>query len=262
MAPEAIQPDDLGALPAAARAEAISSVDWFVAASKAVCDQTGVLASRISRRVLTMGIGCPPTRSSPIGDVPAAWELKSLGEVARFACGKTKPKDASHVSSAARCIPIFSAKGLLGFSGSSLRSGATIVVGRVGAHCGSVHFVSDAASWITDGALFVYETRPEVDLRFLYYSLRRLDLPSLRHVGRQPSISLSTIYPLLLALPPRDEQGEICNLLSSVEALQESHDKVLAQSTRLRSVLAAYAPAGRAEPGRSARADVSTPKGA
>jgi type I restriction enzyme S subunit len=249
MTPETIRPDTAGARPtgtpvaplAQAQPEAISAVDRFVAASGTVRDQAGLLAGRIGRRLLTVGFGHAPTRTSPIGDVPASWGVKSLGEIARFSSGKAKPKDASRVPSPSRNIPIFSGKGLLGYSGSSLRSGATIVVGRVGAHCGSVHFVSDPECWITDAALFVYETRPEVDLRFLYHSLRRLDLPSLRSTGRQPLISLSTIYPLLLALPPLDEQRGICDILAAAETLREAHDRVLAQSMRLRSALAAYA---------------------
>ena len=262
MTPETIRPGPPGAPPVDAQAAAMDAVDRFVAASGTVREQAGVLASRIGRRLLTMGIGRPPTRTSPIGDVPASWEVKSVGEIARFSSGKTKPKDASRVPSPSRGIPIFSGKGLLGYSGSCLRSGATIVVGRVGAHCGSVHYVPDPACWITDAALFVYETRPEVDLRFLYHSLRRLDLPSLRSTGRQPLISLSTIYPLLLALPPLDEQREICDILAAVETLREAHDRVLAQSMRLRSALAACAGAVRAEPGRGDRSDLNTPKGA
>ena len=239
----------------------MGSVDRYVVASQAVLDQVRVLGNRISRRVLTMGMGSPSLRSSPIGDIPAAWEVRSLGEIARFACGKTKPRDASRVRSPSHPVPIFSGKGLLGFGASSLRSSATIVVGRVGARCGSVHLVSDSACWVTDAALFVYETRPEVDLGFLYHSLRRLDLPSLRSMGRQPLISLSTIYPLLLALPPLDEQREICDLLFSVEALREAQDKVLAQARRVRSALGADTAAGQ-EPGRSLRGDLNTPKGA
>ena len=262
MSAESIRPDAAGALPADARGEVVGAVEAFETASGTVRDQAAVLAGRIGQRLLTMGIRLSPVRTSPIGDVPASWEVKSVGEIARFSSGKTKPKDASRVPSPSRSIPVFSGRGLLGYSGSSLRSGATIVVGRVGAHCGSVHYVADPACWVTDAALFVYETRPEVDLRFLYYSLRRLDLPSIRSGGRQPLISLATIYPLLLALPPLEEQREICDVLAAVETLGEAHDRVLAQSVRLRSALTAYAAAAGAEPGRGGQPGVNTPRGA
>jgi type I restriction enzyme S subunit len=140
-------------------------------------------------------------------------------------------------------VPVFSGTGLLGFCGNALHRGATIVVGRVGAHCGAIHLVSEEECWITDAALYVYEARPEVDLRFLSCSLRRLDLTSLRTTDRQALISLSTIYPLLLALPPLEEQREICALMSAVETLRDAQDRVLAHVRRVRAALLAAAPA-------------------
>jgi type I restriction enzyme M protein len=262
MTPETIRLESLGEPPGDAQAGAIDAVDGFVAASEKARDQAGALAGRIRRRLLAAGIRRSPTRPSPIGDVPVSWEVKSVGEIARFSSGKTKPKDAFRVPSPSRSVPIFSGKGLLGYSGNCLRNGATIVVGRVGTHCGSVHYVSDPACWITDAALFVYETRPEVDLRFLYHGLRGLDLPALRKPGRQPLISLSTIYPLLIALPPLEEQREICDLLAVADTLQEAHERVLAQLMRLRSALAASAGAGQAEPGASGGTGLNRPRGA
>lgn len=226
-------------LPAGVPADALGSVDRFLGASQSVIDQLTRVQRRLAQRLLTRGMGHSAFTSGPIGDIPAAWEVKSLGEIARFACGKTKPKDATHVRSRSHSVPIYSGKGLLGFSGSSLRQGATIVVGRVGAHCGEVHLVVEEASWITDNALFVYETRPEVDLPFLYYSLRQLDLSSLRNAGRQPLISLSTIYPVLLAMPPLEEQRRIRDLLVSLETFREAQDRVLGQAKRVRSALTA-----------------------
>jgi restriction endonuclease S subunit len=212
--------------------ELIRWVDRVLRASASVTDQLTRVGIGIEQRLLTGGTG------DPRGEMPAAWRVKPLGDVARFACGKTKPRDAAHLRSPTNFVPIYGGKGLLGFSGTALRRGATIVIGRLGAHCGEFHFVPDEESWITDNALFVYETRPEVDLRFLYYSLRRLDPAALRTTGRQPLISLSTIYPVLVALPPLEEQRRICEVLLSMEALREAEDKVLVQAKRVRSVLA------------------------
>ena len=235
-------------LPVCPREDVARSIDQFLGASQSVIDQLAVIRKMLSQRLVTKGIGHRSLRTGPTGDIPDAWEVRSLGEIARFASGKPKPKDASHAFSRPHATPIYGAKGLLGFSSSILRNGPTIVVGRVGAHCGALHFVSDEASWITDNALFVYETRPEVDLRFLYHSLCELDLPSLRSTGRQPVISLSTIYPILLALPPLPEQREICEFLSSVESLVEVQGRVLGQARRVRSAFSAGVPPVTAAP--------------
>ncbi|OHD72879.1 MAG: hypothetical protein A2177_03190 [Spirochaetes bacterium RBG_13_68_11] len=238
------RPDVPRVLPADARAETVQAVDRFLASSRAVRDQVSMLAGAIGRRVLTTGMGRPRLRDSPIGRVPAAWELRSLGEIACFASGRAKPKDFFRVRSPSHPVPVFSGKGLLGFCGNALHRGATIVVGRVGIHCGAIHLVFEEECWITDAALYVYETRPEVDLRFLYHSLRRLDLASLRTTDHQPLISLSTIYPLLLALPPLEEQREICALMSAAETLRDAQDMVLAHARRVRSALLAAVMAG------------------
>jgi type I restriction enzyme S subunit len=165
--------------------------------------------------------------------------VKSLGEIASLASGKTKPKDLSYLQSRTHAIPIYGGKGLLGFSSSFLRQGPTIILGRLGARCGAVHFVADERSWITDNALFVYESRPEVDLRFLYHSLCNLDLSSLRNMGRQPLISLATLYPVLLGVPPLAEQREICEVLASLETLITAQEKVLEQTRKVQSALPA-----------------------
>jgi type I restriction enzyme S subunit len=232
----------LDALPRERQAGVFGSVDLFIGASQSVIDQMDVVRKGLVQRLLWKGMGHQAFKRSPIGDIPAGWDVKPLGEIARLASGKTKPKDASHVRSPSHSVSIYGGKGLVGFSGSSLRKGVTVVVGRIGAHCGEVHFVSEEESWITDNALFVYETKPEVDIRFLYHSLSQRDLSSLRNLGRQPLISLSIMYPILLALPPLTEQRRICEVLLSLETLMDVQDRVLGQAQRVRSALRADLP--------------------
>jgi type I restriction enzyme S subunit len=204
-------------------------------ASQSVMDQLVVFRRCLVQRLLTQGVGHAAFKTTPLGDIPVSWDVRSLGEVASLASGKAKPKDSSYLRSPSHPIPIYGGNGLLGFTGTSLRTGSTIIIGRIGARCGACHFVSDEESWITDNALFVYETRPEVDLRFLYYSLCHRDPSSLRNMGSQPLISLAAIYPLLLAVPPLAEQREISEILRSLEDLMEAQDKVLHQTKKLRS---------------------------
>jgi type I restriction enzyme S subunit len=231
-------------------AEAIRCIDAFLGSTRRVQHQASRFEAALSRHLLTKGSRPHSTRRTPLGDLPESWEILSLGEVAQLASGRTKPSGASRVPSPSCSVPIYGPRGRIGFSEKSLRSGPTVVVGRVGRYCGSVHYVAEASCWVTDAALFVYEARPEVDLRFLFHALQQLDLPSLRRPGRQPLISLSTIYPLPVALPPLEEQREICRLLESVLRVREAQDRVLEQAARLRSVLLA-APADLSRPRRA-----------
>jgi hypothetical protein len=230
--------------PAGQPADLAASLEQFRRATRSVIDQAAVVHASLRGRLLTRGLRHRDFKIGPYGEIPAEWQLRSLGEVARFASGKRKPRDVVHAPSASHHIPVYGGKGLLGFGASTLRKGATIVVGRVGTHCGDVHFVPDEASWITDNALFVYENRPEADLRFLFHALSLMDLPSLSTRGRQPVISLSAIYPLPIALPPLAEQQEICEILSSLGAFREVQENVLIQAQRIGSLLPArFSPA-------------------
>ncbi len=224
-------------LPADRGTEALRSLERSIGAGQSVIDRLAGFRTSLLHRLLCKGTGHTAFTSSPLGNIPASWEVRSLGEIAILTSGKTKPKDASHVRSASHSVPIYGANGLLGFTGAPLHRGNTIVIGRIGARCGAVRFVSDEACWITDNALFIYETRPQIDLRFLSYSLFHANLASLRNMGRQPLISLATIYPVLLAVPPLAEQREISDVLLSLEALGEAQEKVLGQMKRLWTAL-------------------------
>lgn len=215
------------------------SCERSLCATQSVLDQLAVLRGSLSRRLLRRGMGHTAFKSSPLGDIPVSWDVRSLGEIASLTSGKAKPRDWSYLMSLSRPVPIYGGNGLLGFTSNHLRTGKTIVIGRIGARCGAVHFVPDEISWITDNALFTYETRPGLELRFLYYSLCHLDLASVRSKGRQPVISLGTIYPLLLAVPPIAEQREISEVLTSLDTLMHANAKVLEQSKKMRSALLA-----------------------
>jgi len=221
-----------------APSDALEALRQSVQATQSIIDRLPAFRTSLLRRLLRQGMGHTAFPTGPLGRIPASWEVRSVGDLASLTSGKAKPGDSSHLQSPSRSVPVYGGSGLLGFTRNALRAGSTIVVGRIGVHCGAVRFIADEASWITDNALFVYETRPEIDLRFLYYSLLYLDLRSLRNEGRQPLISLAAIYPALIAVPPLPEQRDIAAILLSVDALAEVQGRVLDQSKRLQSALA------------------------
>jgi hypothetical protein len=133
-------------------AEAIRCIDAFLGSTRRVQHQASRFEAALSRHLLTKGSRPHSTRRTPLGDLPESWEILSLGEVAQLASGRTKPSGASRVPSPSCSVPIYGPRGRIGFSEKSLRSGPTVVVGRVGRYCGSVHYVAEASCWVTDAA--------------------------------------------------------------------------------------------------------------
>ncbi len=75
----------------------------------------------------------------------SGWKECKLGDVIKFGNGKRKPKSDGDV-------PIFGGNGILGYSSESNYERETIIIGRVGAYCGSVYY-HDKPIWVSDNAL-------------------------------------------------------------------------------------------------------------
>jgi len=85
--------------------------------------------------------------------------------------------------------PVYGGNGIAGWHAEYFIEQPTIVIGRVGAYCGSIH-ITKPFSWITDNGLYVTEfLKKDVNQFFLALMLKELNLNRFAKVGGQPSIS-------------------------------------------------------------------------
>ncbi len=105
-------------------------------------------------------------------------------------------------------IPVYGGNGITGHHDQSNISEATIVIGRVGFYCGSVHLTENIA-WVTDNALIVSFPRSLVTRDFAYFLLKATNLRIDSASTAQPVISGTKIYPIEISLPSIEEQTEI-----------------------------------------------------
>ena len=73
------------------------------------------------------------------------WREVKLDEVVKFGNGKKKPDSEGN-------IPIYGGNGILGYSSEANYDDETIIIGRVGAYCGSVYYENNPI-WVSDNAL-------------------------------------------------------------------------------------------------------------
>lgn len=76
-------------------AEILSSADEVIAATRAVIEQTRKVKQGVLERLLTRGIGHTRFKQTEIGEIPEAWSLKSIGDIANVKAGAT-PSRALH----------------------------------------------------------------------------------------------------------------------------------------------------------------------
>lgn len=140
------------------------------------------------------------------------WSRMSLGDVLRLEYGKPLPKDRRSSDGA---YPAFGANGEKCRTDDALCAEAGIVVGRKGS-AGEVN-LTDGPFWPLDVTYFVDFDRAEHDLRFLFYLLGYLDLPSLAK-GVKPGLNRNDAYAITCLIPPLAEQERIVGLLDEAFA--------------------------------------------
>jgi len=96
-------------------------------------------------------------------------------------------------------IPVYGGNGINGYHTEGNVTNRTVVIGRVGYYCGSVHFTPNKA-WVTDNALVVNLPNTLFDINYIYWLLLGTNLRENTSSSAQPVISGEKIYPIKDAL--------------------------------------------------------------
>ena len=167
-----------------------------------------------------------------------SWEEKTLGQIIKVSSGQGLT---SKNMNAEGRVPVYGGNGVTGYHDKSTINMSTIVIGRVGFYCGSIHFIHEPA-WVTDNALIVRFDDSQIDIRFLYWLLSHTDLRKNDSSTAQPVISGSKIYPTTVRIPLYSEQQEIVSIIESVlnkeKVAKESCDIVENIDLMKKSILA------------------------
>ena len=113
-------------------------------------------------------------------------------------------------------IPVYGGNGITGYHSQANVFEETIVIGRVGYYCGSIHLTHSKA-WVTDNA-FITRYSKLLNRSFLIKMLTALELGKRHSCTAQPVVSGKNIYPILIPIPPLQEQQRI---VAQIERLFE-----------------------------------------
>ena len=140
------------------------------------------------------------------------WTETTLGEIITLEYGK--PLKAENRDG--KGFPVFGSAGEVGLHSEPLVNEApVIVVGRKGT-AGAVWW-SDLPCSVIDTAYYVVQ-KIETDIRFLYFTMGFLDLPSLNAQTGVPGLNRDRAYSTQVLLPPPAEQKRIVDVVSYVDA--------------------------------------------
>jgi len=133
-------------------------------------------------------------------------KLSNLGEVLN---GKTIPREKG-------LYPAYGGNGIISYISKWNYPENTIIIGRVGANCGAVHF-SNSKCWVTDNAL-AFIVNKNNDPYFVYYLLKLIDLNNFHIGSSQPLITQSIINNIDFDyIIDKQEQSKISKVLKTID---------------------------------------------
>ncbi len=180
-------------------------------------EKRAALISRAVTRGLDASAPLKPSGLDWLGDIPAHWDVLPLRWFMRIGSGEFLSNEViSKDETGEILIPVVGGNGVLGYTSQANTENA-LVIGRVGAQCGNVHFV-DGPLWVTDNALLVKITA-RFDPRYLREVLHLMELNTLANQSAQPLITGEMVKNQKVPAPPMSEQSDILQLLN--EALGE-----------------------------------------
>ena len=185
----------------------------------------GIAGRRSPKQTALSNIG-PDEKSF---ELPSNWEWVRLQQIISVSSGdglvstSMKPEGG---------IPVYGGNGITGYHDQKNVDTETLVIGRVGYYCGSIHLTPTQA-WITDNALRVSFSEANIYKEFLYWLLKGTNLKEQENATAQPVISGRKIYPIVLAIPPLAEQHRI---VAKVDQLMALCDQLKARLNLARQV--------------------------
>ena len=155
-------------------------------------------------------------------DIKPEWEMVELGKIIKLSSGRGLTQQNMVEGE----FPVYGGNGINGYHNEYFIENPIIVIGRVGAYCGSV-IITQPKSWVTDNGLYVTEYLMEINQDYLAQVLSQLELNKFAKVGGQPSISQSTVYERQIPVPTLAEQELIVSQIEKEQQLVNATNELV-----------------------------------
>ena len=146
-------------------------------------------------------------------DLPNGWQFERLGNIIDISSGKNITT--AEMLKTEQLYPVYGGNGITGYYNQFNTDVNTIIIGRVGFYCGSIH-ITKSRSWVTDNALIVNFNKRQVLLPFMEILLRGANLGKKSSSTAQPLVTGKIIKPYIIGIPPLAEQKRIVDKIDEI----------------------------------------------
>ena len=151
------------------------------------------------------------------------WEKHTIGELCEeFKSGKNIKAENIQEGGV---YPVFGGNGLRGYADRYNHEGDYVLIGRQGALCGNVRFVT-GKTYITEHAIAAKATNNNYT-RFLEYLFVRLNLGQFSDQSAQPGLAVNKLLKIETFVPSKEEQYKIASLLKFLDERIATQNKII-----------------------------------
>lgn len=147
-----------------------------------------------------------------IGEIPEHWEVKPLKIIADLESGESISPDEFIDDELG--FPVYGGNGFRGYTSTYTNDGYFALIGRQGALCGNVNYVS-GKFYATEHAIVVYPKNHE-DILWLGEAIKIADFNRLSQSAAQPGIAVNTIKNIKFPFPNVKEQADISFFIKNI----------------------------------------------
>ncbi len=221
-------------------ANALSDVDALISELEKLIAKKQAIKTATMQQLLTGRTRLPQfalsedgtkkgTKPSELGEIPEDWECKPLGELCSLKSGLGITSADIDDSSDYRC---FGGNGLRGYTTQFTHEGEYALIGRQGALCGNIQYVS--GKFFASEHALVATPRDGIDSRWLAIYLERMNLNQYSESSAQPGLSAEKLRLLAIITPTNKEQTAIATILSDMDAELQALEQRLGKTRQIK----------------------------
>ena len=145
-------------------------------------------------------------------EVPETWVWVRIGTILSVSSGDSLT--GAQMNSAGS-IPVYGGNGIAGTHDKWNVCHRTLVIGRVGYYCGATH-ITEPFAWVTDNAFITHFDEELLQMKWLKFLIDYLEPRKRASSTAQPVISGKLLYPMLVPIPPLNEQHRIVQRIEEI----------------------------------------------
>ena len=128
--------------------------------------------------------------------------------------------------------PLYGANGKIGFYKEYSHEYPTLLITCRGATCGEMN-ISEPKSYINGNAMTLDNLSGHVELKYLYYYLKKRGFKDIISGSAQPQITRQGLSKVEIPLPPLETQKKIAAILDKADELRRNDQKILEKYDQL-----------------------------